>query len=144
MAQNNLPAGTYIIKNASTGTVVDLWAGRADEGTAVQGFQYHGGDNQKWRLKWTGKGNQVTLQNVRTGTYIGHSPSGLSGGARVVGSKTPVPLLLVVADKGYAMEAADQRASVLDLCGGSRANEASIIYYPNNATDNQKWYFEKA
>ncbi|CAE6471040.1 hypothetical protein RSOLAG22IIIB_13775 [Rhizoctonia solani] len=137
-----LEAGTYMIKNVSTGTVLDLWHGKPDEGTAVQGFSSHGGDNQKWRLKWTGTGNQVTLQNVKGRTYIG-AASNIHNSVKVVGSKTAVPLFIVAAGKGYAIEAASSRLHVLDLKESNPANETPVIFYNNNATDNQKWYFEK-
>ncbi|KAH7325163.1 ricin B lectin domain-containing protein [Rhizoctonia solani] len=144
MSQQSLPAGTYTLKNVSTGTVLDLWDGRSDEGTAIQGFNSHGGDNQKWRLKWTGKGNQVTLQNVKGGTYVGiESSNNIQNSVKVVGSKTAVPLIVVAADKGFAIEAADHRLFVLDLKESNPANETPVIYFNNNATDNQKWYFEK-
>ncbi|CAE6485015.1 unnamed protein product [Rhizoctonia solani] len=142
MSQHSLPAGTYTLKNVSTGTVLDLWDGKSTEGTKVQGFQGHGGDNQKWRLKWTGTGNQVTLQNVKGGTYIG-AASNIQNSVQAVGSATAVPLIIVAADKGYAIEAASSRLHVLDLKESNPANETPVIFFNNNATDNQKWYFEK-
>ncbi|CAE6468715.1 unnamed protein product [Rhizoctonia solani] len=139
-----LEAGTYRLTNVSTGTVLDLWDGRSDEGTAVQGFTSHGGDNQKWRLKWTGTGSQVTLQNVKGGTYIG-AASNIQNSVKAVGSKTPVPLFIVAAGpgEGYAVTVAGTPLYVLDLKESNPANETPVIFYNNNATDNQKWYFEK-
>ncbi|EUC59880.1 ricin-type beta-trefoil lectin domain protein, partial [Rhizoctonia solani AG-3 Rhs1AP] len=138
----SLPAGTYTLKNVSTNTVLDLWDGRSAEGTQVQGFNSHGGDNQKWRLKWTGTGNQVTLQNVKGGTYIG-ADSSIQNSVNAVGSTTSVSLVIVAADKGYAIEVADHRLYVLDLKESNPKNETPVIFFNNNATDNQKWYFEK-
>ncbi|CCO31531.1 hypothetical protein RSOLAG1IB_09426 [Rhizoctonia solani AG-1 IB] len=140
MSHHSLPAGTYMLKNVSTGTVLDLWNGQSAEGTAIQGFRSHGGDNQKWRLKYTGKGNQATLQNVKSGTYVG-TQSNIQNSVKVVGSKTAVPLIIVAADKGFAVEAANHRLFVLDLKESNPANETPVIYYNNNATDNQKWQF---
>ncbi|CUA76977.1 hypothetical protein RSOLAG22IIIB_06424 [Rhizoctonia solani] len=137
-----LEAATYTIKNVRTGTVLDLWDGRSEEGTPVQGFSSHGGDNQKWRLKWTGTGNQVTLQNVKGRTYIG-AASNIHNSVKVVGSKTAVPLVIVAADKGYAIEAYPSRLHVLDLKESNPADETPVIFFNNNGTDNQKWYFEK-
>jgi len=51
MSQHGLPAGWYIIKCDANELVLDLWNGDGAhgvaEGTVVQGFTPHGGDNQK-------------------------------------------------------------------------------------------------
>ncbi|CAE7188427.1 unnamed protein product [Rhizoctonia solani] len=139
----SLPAGTYILQNAATNSLLDLWNSESTEGSVIQGHQPNGGNNQKWVLAWTGIGNSVTLRNVASGTYIGKGSTGVVEGSPVLGSSTPERLLLVAVDKGFAIEATDNRAYVLDLAQNSSANRVPAVYRNNNANDTQKWYFVK-
>jgi hypothetical protein len=50
----SLSPGVYILKNASTGTVLDLYYGNPGENIAITGYQPHGGDNQKVRYRSSG------------------------------------------------------------------------------------------
>ncbi|KAH7325161.1 ricin B lectin domain-containing protein [Rhizoctonia solani] len=136
--------GIYILKNCATHTVLDLFDGKKDEGTPIQGFKPHGGDNQKWRIKFTGKGNQITIQNVKSKTYVGAASNNIQNSVKVVGSMTPLSFVMVQADKGMTMEVADHRTYVLDLKESNPANETPVIFYNNNATSNQQWHLEKA
>ncbi|CAE7108830.1 unnamed protein product [Rhizoctonia solani] len=136
---NQITEGTYTIKNVSTGTVMDLYDGLAAEGTQIQGFKGHGGDNQKWHLKYTGNGHSLTLQNVKSGTYL--SFSAIKNSTRVVGSRTARNIVLVSSKNGYVMETAEKREYVLDLKESNPANETPVIIYNDNNTDNQKWHF---
>ncbi|KAG8684296.1 hypothetical protein FRC11_012314, partial [Ceratobasidium sp. 423] len=118
-----LPAGEYTLKNVSTGTVMDLYDGLAAEGTQIQGFRAHGGDNQKWHLRYTGNGHNATLQNVKSGTYVSFSAA--KNRVPVVGSRTPKNLILIASGDGksYAIETAEKRDYVLDLKESDPANE---------------------
>ncbi|CAE6501140.1 unnamed protein product [Rhizoctonia solani] len=139
----SLEPGTYKIKNVRSGTFLDLWGGSPDEGTPIQGYEEQSGDNQKWILKWTGVGNQVTLQNLQSGSYLGAAGS-IENGVKAVGNYNAIPLYIIAAEKGYAIEAANDRGYALDLYGGEKANVTPVIFYTSQANNNQKWYFEKA
>ncbi|CAE6458693.1 unnamed protein product [Rhizoctonia solani] len=141
MSSAGLPSGVYTLKNVATGTVLDLYDGLAAEGTQIQGFKAHGGDNQKWRLHYTGSGHNATIQNIKSGTYV--SFSGVKNRTPVVGSRTPKGLILIASGDGksYAIETGEKRGYVLDLKESSPANETPVIIYNDNSTDNQKWLF---
>ncbi|GAB1526150.1 hypothetical protein RhiTH_009316 [Rhizoctonia solani] len=116
-SQPTFASGVYKLKNVATGTLLDLWNGETNEGTIIQGH----GDNEpelntspiananahididfQWHVEWTGTANQLTLRNFKSGTYFGAGPSGVQNGSAPLGSATAVPVVLVVADKGYA------------------------------------------
>ncbi|CUA76976.1 hypothetical protein RSOLAG22IIIB_06423 [Rhizoctonia solani] len=139
---HDLPTGVYRLRNVRTGTALDLWDGRSDPGTKVQGYQAHGGDNQKWILKWTGIGHEVTFQNVKSKTYIG-APGEIADNVQVVGTNKAVPFILVKAESGYILQVASN-GKVLSVRGGESANETPVIFYHSNEADDQKWYFEGA
>ncbi|CAE6473799.1 unnamed protein product [Rhizoctonia solani] len=139
--QYNLPGGVYTIKNVSTGTVLDSYYGRSDEGNPVNGFQPHGGPNQQWKLEWTGTGSKFTLRNVKTNNYLSYNNARNSD--RVVTSKNPKHWYIMVADKGHAIAATENPLYVVDITESNPENETPVILYNNNATDNQKWQFHK-
>ena len=58
---------TYKIVNIKSATVLDL---SGTDGESIIGWEWHGGDNQKWRLERNG--NQWLIQNVGTGKYLGY------------------------------------------------------------------------
>ncbi|GAB1527350.1 hypothetical protein RhiTH_010525 [Rhizoctonia solani] len=137
----SLPSGVYTLKNVSTGSVLDSYWGKPDEGNPVNGYQPHGGPNQQWKLEWTGSGSKFTLRNVKTNNYLSYGRAQNSD--RIVTSKSPKHWFIMVADKGYAVAAAENPLYVLDLTESNPANETPCILYNNNATDNQKWRFHK-
>ncbi|CUA69685.1 hypothetical protein RSOLAG22IIIB_08608 [Rhizoctonia solani] len=136
--RQRVPAGFYILRNVSTGTVLDLWGGSAAENTPVIGYALHGGDNQKWQLEWAGSEPIMTLRNVKSGTYL--SCKDVRPGGKVTGSATPQRWSVTAASSGYALELANH-GYVLDVTASNPENETPIIIYPNYATDNQKWTF---
>ncbi|TCD66055.1 hypothetical protein EIP91_001863 [Steccherinum ochraceum] len=56
----------FRIINVKGGTALDLSGG---DNTTIMGYQWHGGDNQKWRVIDNGN-NEWKFQNVGTGRYI--------------------------------------------------------------------------
>lgn len=48
--QNGSSSGEYTIQCLETGTAADLEGGNADNGTAICGWQPHGGRNQQWKM----------------------------------------------------------------------------------------------
>ncbi|CCO30911.1 hypothetical protein RSOLAG1IB_10864 [Rhizoctonia solani AG-1 IB] len=138
---SSLPAGTYTLKNVSTGTVLDSYYGKADEGNPVNGYQPHGGPNQQWKLEWTGTGSEFTLRNVKNQNYLSYGRA--QNSERVVTSKTPKSWYILVADKHYSIASKESPLYVVDVTESNPENETPCILYNNNATDNQKWQFHK-
>ncbi|CAE7108809.1 unnamed protein product [Rhizoctonia solani] len=159
MSSTVITDGVYSVKNVSTGTFLDLYDGLTTEGNPIQGFQGHGGDNQKWRVKYTGTGHNVTLQNVKSGTYASYGAA--ENSSRVVGSKTPKNFNLIASNTGYAyaipwfiwlvkliipvsIALAENHHYVCDLKESDPTNETPVIVYNDNVTDNQLWIFTRA
>ncbi|EUC58335.1 ricin-type beta-trefoil lectin domain protein [Rhizoctonia solani AG-3 Rhs1AP] len=53
-----------------SGTLVSLRNGSTDEGAEISGFDYSGGNHQKWQLQFAGYSQNMTLRNVQTNTYL--------------------------------------------------------------------------
>lgn len=43
---------SYTIRNADTGTIIDLSGGNANDDTPIIGWTDHGTSNQMWRIEW--------------------------------------------------------------------------------------------
>ncbi|KIP01386.1 carbohydrate-binding module family 13 protein [Phlebiopsis gigantea 11061_1 CR5-6] len=76
--------GAYVLFNAKAGNCVDL---SGTDGESVIGWDYHGGDNQKWRFEQRG-GPGWTIQNVGTGRYLSIT-QGAGDNVRVLGTSDP-------------------------------------------------------
>ncbi|SJL15871.1 uncharacterized protein ARMOST_19379 [Armillaria ostoyae] len=57
---------TYKIRNAKSGTVLDL---SGVDNTAIIGYPDHNGANQQWTLTWTGR--SWTFRSVSSNQYLG-------------------------------------------------------------------------
>ncbi|KIP01385.1 carbohydrate-binding module family 13 protein [Phlebiopsis gigantea 11061_1 CR5-6] len=77
--------GVYALLNAKAGNCVDLSGG---DGRSIIGYEYHGGDNQKWRFQKLSQGPGWVIQNVGTGKYLSIT-EGAGDGVLVVGSNDP-------------------------------------------------------
>ncbi|EUC58274.1 lysine-specific metallo-endopeptidase, partial [Rhizoctonia solani AG-3 Rhs1AP] len=51
---------------------------------------------------------------------------------------------IAAGNKSWALVVADHPELVLDLEGGGSKDETPVLFYKNNAANNQKWYFERA
>ncbi|KAF8668345.1 hypothetical protein RHS04_09039 [Rhizoctonia solani] len=129
-SQPTFASGVYKLKNVATGTLLDLWNGETNEGTIIQAPTANVNADInidfQWHVEWTGTANQLTLRNFKSGTYFGAGPSGIQNGSAPLGSATAVPVVLVVADKGYAIEPVADRGVVLDLQTNSSANRVPV------------------
>ncbi|ELU38010.1 hypothetical protein AG1IA_07964 [Rhizoctonia solani AG-1 IA] len=72
-------------------------------------------------MLWTGSGSKFTLRNVKTNNYLSYGRAQNSD--RIVTSKSPKHWFIMVADKGYAVAAAENPLYVLDLTESNPANE---------------------
>ncbi|KAG9082431.1 hypothetical protein FRC06_005071, partial [Ceratobasidium sp. 370] len=91
--------GTYVLKNVKTGTVFDLSRGAANEGADIFGYQYNGGNNQKWQVQPTGHGQNMTIRNLETGTYAAFPNQSFQQGIFVKASSQPQEYTIAAADK---------------------------------------------
>ncbi|MCJ1299771.1 hypothetical protein MMC08_002564 [Hypocenomyce scalaris] len=141
-------AGLYTITNQSSGTVLDLYGGSAEAGTAIIGYAEHDGDNQMWQIADVGDSKWVIICK-KTGSYV-----------RATGDGTPV-----VAGVGYPdnksvhwkiqkheanhpeithFHSVSQQGDVLELKDGSEVSGTQVQAYAQNAARNgQKWLLKK-
>ncbi|KAI1282354.1 carbohydrate-binding module family 13 protein [Xylaria sp. FL0933] len=59
--------------NYGTGTALDLSDGKTDNGTPLVGWQFHGGENQQWKLERVDSSPvwpTWKLRNIKSGTYV--------------------------------------------------------------------------
>jgi len=75
----------YKLVNGKAGNVVDLSGG---DNRSVIGYDWHGGDNQKWRFERLRDGPGWVIQNVGTGLFLSIDQSARDD-VRVVGSNDP-------------------------------------------------------
>ncbi|KAK7682003.1 hypothetical protein QCA50_014967 [Cerrena zonata] len=74
---------TYRLINAKAGNVLDLSGG---DNRSIIGYDWHGGENQKWELDNQGSG--WTLRNKGTGLYLSVDGYGQDG-TPIVASENP-------------------------------------------------------
>jgi len=76
---------TYSLINKKAHNAMDLSGG---DNKSVIGYDFHGGDNQKWKLEQVG--SQWALQNVATGNYLTVEGDSVQDGTPLVvgGNKT--------------------------------------------------------
>lgn len=77
--------GIYRLVNAKAGNVVDLSGG---DNTSIIGYDWHGGDNQKWRFEKLHDGPGWVIQNVGTGKFLSLTTNAQDGG-QVLGTSDP-------------------------------------------------------
>ncbi|KAH8105182.1 carbohydrate-binding module family 13 protein [Cristinia sonorae] len=73
----------YRLVNAKAGNVLDLSGG---DNESIIGYDWHGGDNQKWELQDVGD-NEWVFRNVGTGKYL-HIDSYAKNGTPVIASES--------------------------------------------------------
>ncbi|KAI0049121.1 carbohydrate-binding module family 13 protein [Auriscalpium vulgare] len=57
----------YVLTNFKAGNIADLSGG---DNRSIIGYDYHGGDNQKWQFQQV-DGGEWTIRSVGTGKYLG-------------------------------------------------------------------------
>lgn len=62
--------GYYYIIDVSSQKAIEVAGGKADNGTPIQLWDFHGGPNQKWKLEDTGGGTEFRLQCQQTNKYM--------------------------------------------------------------------------
>ncbi|KAH9850962.1 ricin B-like lectin [Lenzites betulinus] len=134
---------TYKIINAKGGTVLDLSGGQ--DHSPITGYQWHGGDNQKWQLEQ--RGDSYVLKNAATGLYLGYDGE-QKNFTPIIASQNPASWHIRPDDK-------DPSTFVLLLEGTNYSLDLSDHGNPNPGTPvtlwekweggaNQTWRFEEA
>jgi len=139
--QGPVTPGAYHIVNAFTGTVFDLAAGDANDGTPISGWERGNGPNQIWHVE-AGQ-NGYRFRNHASNTYASFGGN-VQEGALLTGKREFDEWVLKQSDLGYQIHSARDENFVLDLAAGSRDNGAKICIWENKSGQNQQWKLEPA
>ncbi|KIO18723.1 carbohydrate-binding module family 13 protein [Tulasnella calospora MUT 4182] len=141
--QGDVPAGRYWIRNAHSGTAMDLSGSNANDGAAIIGYQVTQGDNQQWELEPGVQGYRI--RNNATGTYLslrdGEQPA---DGVLPTGNRNSKTEWDVRGDQnGYTLKIPGTNF-VLDLAQGSAQDGAKICVWTSSGANNQRWLLVRA
>ncbi|KAF8594127.1 hypothetical protein BDV93DRAFT_565751 [Ceratobasidium sp. AG-I] len=81
--------GAFYICNLKTGTTIDLYGSKAEDGTKIQCWGLHGATNQQWAIEAGKNGHRI--KSCITGTYVGYCPdTRISNSMGVTANANPV------------------------------------------------------
>ncbi|KAG8932060.1 hypothetical protein FRC01_000373 [Tulasnella sp. 417] len=135
--------GRYWIRNAHSGTALDLSGSNPNDGAAIIGYQVTQGNNQQWDLESGVQGYRV--RNIATGTYLSvRLDDKLQDGVLLTGNKNNPSEWDVRGDQnGYTLILAGTNFA-LDLAQGSAQDGAKICIWTSHGKNNQKWLLVRA
>ncbi|KAI1442052.1 carbohydrate-binding module family 13 protein [Annulohypoxylon stygium] len=88
MSFDSLDGAVVSFLNYGTGTAVDLSQSGNDNGTPVIGYQFHGGENQQWKLLKVDNSSvwpTWVIRNVKTNTNLDLYNGGNENGTKITG-----------------------------------------------------------
>ena len=151
-----LSNGNYKITNINSGLALDVYAGKAQNKVNVWQYKWNGSKAQQWKLVSTGDGNYelesalnsnmvldiyagkaVNKNNIQIYKRNGTKAQRFKLSVVYTGPQQPMNGGL------YTIKTADGKY-VLDVYGGSLANDANVQIYTSNNTNAQKWYMRKS
>ncbi|KDN33899.1 hypothetical protein RSAG8_13016, partial [Rhizoctonia solani AG-8 WAC10335] len=136
--------GIYHLRNVMSGTLISLHGGSTDEGAPISGYEYSGGNHQKWKLQPTGYGQNMAIRNVQTNTYLSFRSQSLVPSFSVKSSYQSQDFVITAANRGFYISPVQQSSYALSLLHGSGQDGTEIAIWHNDQQDNQKWHFEHA
>ncbi|KAG8932059.1 hypothetical protein FRC01_000372 [Tulasnella sp. 417] len=141
--QGAVPAGRYWVRNAHSGTAMDLSGSNPDDGAAIIGYQVTQGNNQQWDFEPGVQGYR--LRNIATGTYLSVRPNDqLQDGVLPTGNKNIRTEWDVQGDSnGYYLQLPGTNL-VVDLAQGSAQDGAKICLWTKSGANNQRWLLIRA
>ncbi|KAI0884122.1 carbohydrate-binding module family 13 protein [Annulohypoxylon maeteangense] len=141
--------------NYGTGTAIDLTKGGKQDGTPVIGYEYHGGENQKWKLQKVDKSTvwpTFTIRNVQADTNLDLYQGGKEDGTKITGWAGPATENINSHQLWYFVTADDAgtvfmiqnvgTGTFVDLLNGNAANSTEISGwggYVQNKNPHQLW-----
>ncbi|CAE6516447.1 unnamed protein product [Rhizoctonia solani] len=136
--------GIYFLRSVMSGSLVTLYGGSADEGAEISGCSDSSGNHQKWQLQPTGHGQNMTLRNVHTNTYLWFRSQSFVPSFPVNSSYKPQEYVITAANNGFYVSPAQRPGYALSLLHGSSENRTEISLWHNDQQENQKWHFDRA
>lgn len=140
-------AGWYVIRNLSTGLVLDVANGGMTNGTNVQQWTENGTDAQKWRLAYCAGGVIVVskLNGLVLDIQGGHAHDGANvqvyepnGTLAQAFRLVPTDRFVDIPEGGYVFSSISSSV-VFDVLGGSVEEGAAIGLYAKNGTPAQNF-----
>ncbi|CAE6448131.1 unnamed protein product [Rhizoctonia solani] len=113
------------------GTLISVRNGSTDEGAEVSGFDPNGGNHQKWQLQTAGYGQNMTLHNVQTNTYLWFRAQSFVPSFQAKSSRQSQEYIIIPASCGFYISPAQQPGYALSLLHGSEQNGAEVQYSLN-------------
>lgn len=144
--------GSYVIKNAASGRVLDVSGGQAANSAKVQLWDENGSTAQRWFIRDSGSG--YYLQSA-LGNWVLDINGGSSANGTAITLYTPngtdaQKFMLASTDESGIIEGlpvsvtlADNDGFGLDVTGGSLDDGAAAQLYAKNGTDAQLFVFKR-
>ena len=145
-AYNKL-TGYYTVRSAASGKVLDCRGGGVSNGTAVQQYVENGTTAQWWRVVANADGS-VTLVSARSGLAIDVPGANSANGSKLQlytanGTLAQKWMLSVPSaflhDGLYEIYSRVDGNRLVDVAGGSKADDAKLQVWNRNGTLAQKW-----
>ena len=141
-------AGSYTIKNATTGKALDVAGAGTSNGTNVQTYTYNGSCAQRWRIVRNSNGS-FTFYSVCSGRVLDVAGANSSLGTNIQiyqpndldAQKWNLVPVQNVANGRYVISSGLVISKAIDIAGGATnaKNGTNIQLYEKNSTDAQKW-----
>ena len=137
----------YSIYSVNSNKALDVEYGYLNSGANIIQWDYHGGNNQQWKLKDIGNGYYSVI-SVNSGKVLDVTGGSNKAGANVIqwdyhGGKNQLWKLKDVG-KGYYALISAQSGKALDVCGASLNNAANVIQWDYHGGKNQLWKVVKS
>lgn len=143
----NKSTGYYTVRSAVSGKVLDCRGGGVSNGTAVQQYAENGTTAQWWRVVMNADGS-VSLVSAKSGLALdvarANSANGtklqlyLANGTNAQKWTLSVPTVFV-RDGLYEIYSRVDGNRLIDVSGGSKADDAKLQVWNRNGTLAQKW-----
>ena len=127
--------GTYTIKSALSGMVLDDPFSSVQAGTQIIQWPSNGGNNQKWQVNFDGNG-YYAIKNAHSGEYLTDTGGKL---VQALQTNNASQLWSLKANNGGYMLVNKGTGKVVDDPYSSRAEGTGIITFTANGQANQTW-----
>ena len=134
--------GNYVMNSAvGSSMVMEVYGSGTANGTNIQLYRYHGGNNQKFKITSVGNG-WYTIRNVISNKAVDVSGGVSRSGVNVQlwdynGSDAQLWRFYSAGNGYYYIQ--NKLGYYLDVSGGNAGNETNIWVYSLNRSNAQKW-----
>lgn len=143
----NKSTGYYTVRSAVSGKVLDCRGGGVSNGTAVQQYAENGTTAQWWRVVVNSDGS-VSLVSAKSGLALDVTGANSANGTKLqlysqngtLAQKWTLSVPMVFLRDGmYEIHSRVDGNRLIDVSGGSKADDAKLQVWNRNGTLAQKW-----